>query len=57
MKRFDPVAAVFGLIFLVSGLYFLDTSHQPSFEDLGVIIPVGFIVGGLAVALRNARSK
>jgi hypothetical protein len=55
MKRFDPVAAVFGLMFILTGIYFLDSSNQPSFKDLGVVIPIGLIVGGLAVAMRNVR--
>ena len=40
MKRFDPISAVLGVIFVLAGLYFADGSRRPSFSDLGLVVPL-----------------
>jgi uncharacterized membrane protein HdeD (DUF308 family) len=56
MKKFDPVSVVFGVLFIIAGLYFSDGSNRPSFSSLGLIVPVVLIVVGLAVIAKNRRS-
>ncbi len=55
MKQFDPVSAVYGVVFIAAGLYFADGSRQPSFGDLGLLLPVVLIAIGSAVIVKNRR--
>ncbi len=57
MKRFDPISAVLGVIFVLAGLYFADGSRRPSFSDLGLVVPLLLIVIGIAVIMRNSQKK
>ncbi len=57
MKRFDPISAVLGVIFVLAGLYFADGSRRPSFSDLGLVVPLLLIVIGIAVIVRNSQKK
>jgi uncharacterized membrane protein HdeD (DUF308 family) len=56
MKKFDPVSVVFGVLFIVAGLYFSDGSNRPSFSNLGLVVPIVLIIVGLAVIAKNRRS-
>jgi hypothetical protein len=57
MKRFDPLSAVYGVFFIIAGIYFADASRRPSFRDLGLAIPVALIVVGLTVIFKNSRKR
>ena len=57
MKLFDPISAVLGVIFVLAGLYFADSSRRPSFSDLGLVVPLLLIVIGIAVIVRNSQKK
>ena len=56
MKRFDPIAAMFGVFFMLAGAYFLDGKRSPSFSDIGLVVPFVMIALGLSVIMKN-RSR
>jgi uncharacterized membrane protein HdeD (DUF308 family) len=55
MKKFDPLSVAFGVLFIAAGLYFSDGANQPSFSNLGLVVPIVLIVVGLAVIAKNRR--
>jgi ABC-type Mn2+/Zn2+ transport system permease subunit len=57
MKKFDIVSVVYGVLFVLAGLYFSSASNRPSFSDLGLVIPVVLIAVGLAVIAKNSRKR
>jgi hypothetical protein len=57
VKRFDPVSAVWGVLFIVAGIYFSDASNRLSFRDLTLAVPLALIVVGLTVIAKNSRKR
>lgn len=56
-KRFNVLSFVMGLVFMVGGLSFLGQQNGWFSIDLGTVLPIVAIVGGLAAIFGTRRNE
>jgi hypothetical protein len=56
-KSFNVLSFVAGLVFMVGGVSFLGQQNAWFTIDLGTVLPIVAIVGGLAAIFGNRRSN
>lgn len=55
-RRLDPVAAVFGVLFILASIFLGDPNRTLEISQLSRVTPVVLILIGLAIVVRNYRS-